>query len=59
MSALKQCEWCGGDADPNTVCPKSIECPDCHAQPGSPCKRPSGHKAARLHMARVEKAEAM
>lgn len=29
-----------------------IECPDCRAPIGSPCKRPSGHRASRLHNAR-------
>lgn len=23
--------------------PRSVECSTCHAKPGSPCKRPSGH----------------
>jgi hypothetical protein len=34
---------------PGTTCPRSVECPLCHAGPGSPCRRPSGHRASRLH----------
>jgi hypothetical protein len=56
---LVECEWCGGLADPYSTCPRSLECPDCHARPGSPCKRPSGHKASRLHAARAAAAEAI
>jgi hypothetical protein len=55
--ARETCEWCGGEADPRTTCPRSIECPHCHAGPGSPCRRPSGHRASRLHAARIELAE--
>jgi hypothetical protein len=51
------CEWCGGEADPATTCPRSVECPLCHAGPGHPCKRPSGHRAAQLHAPRIELAE--
>lgn len=56
---LAPCEWCGSEADVTTTCPRSIECPDCKAPPGSPCKRPSGHRAAQLHAARVRTAEAL
>lgn len=51
------CEWCGG-LDTEGTCPWSLACPDCHAKPGTRCKRPSGHEADRLHMARVRLAEA-
>jgi hypothetical protein len=23
--------------------PRAVQCPTCHAKPGSPCRRPSGH----------------
>jgi hypothetical protein len=48
------CPWCGGEADPTTTCPKSLTCPTCHAGPGSPCVRPSGHRAAQLHAQRID-----
>jgi hypothetical protein len=51
------CEWCDGDALPGSTCPRSLTCPTCGAEPGSPCKRPSGHRAAVLHAARVDHAE--
>lgn len=51
------CEWCGVDAIAGTTCPRAVTCPDCSAPPGSPCKRPSGHKAMTLHMSRVLLAE--
>lgn len=57
MTERAVCEWCGAEADVTTTCPKSIACPTCKAQPGHPCKRPSGHKAAQLHADRVQKAE--
>lgn len=50
------CEWCGGEATTG-VCPKSLPCPVCPAQPGQSCKRPSGHRAASMHAARVDAAE--
>lgn len=51
------CTFCGGDAIVGTTCPKAIECPSCHAGAGESCKRPSGHRAAELHVARVAVAE--
>src|SRR4051794_26936904 len=51
------CEWCGGGVDPASTCARSIECPHCHAAPGHPCHRPSGHRADELHAARVSAAE--
>lgn len=44
----------------NTGCGKSwprdpvleVACPDCRQPVGSPCRRPSGHKAAEPHAAR-------
>jgi hypothetical protein len=52
------CTWCGGTADPRTTCPRAVICPTCGAAPGDSCKRPSGHRAAELHAARVYLAEA-
>jgi hypothetical protein len=52
------CPWCGStEWDGITVCPRSQRCPTCKAKPGAPCKRPSGHTAARLHVDRVKVAE--
>lgn len=51
------CEWCGGDARVGTTCPRGITCPTCKAPAGSPCTRPSGHRAAVLHAARIHTAE--
>ncbi len=55
ISAARHCEWCGGevpvDAGP---CPLSLECPTCKAKPGQWCGRPSEHRAAQLHRARVD-----
>lgn len=53
---MAACQWCGGE-DAAGTCPKSLECPSCHAAPGSSCKRPSGHRASRLHAERVAAAE--
>lgn len=53
----ERCAWCGGDALVGTVCPKSLACPTCGAEPGARCKRPSGHKATQLHAARIAAAE--
>lgn len=50
------CTWCGGE-DAQGPCPKSVTCPRCDAGPGSSCRRPSGHRAARLHSARIKLAE--
>lgn len=55
--ARERCAWCGGDALIGTVCPKSLPCPHCDAQPGKRCKRPSGHQAMQLHAARIAAAE--
>lgn len=55
ISVERHCEWCGGevavDAGP---CPLSLQCPTCKAQPGQWCRRPSEHRAAQLHRARVD-----
>jgi hypothetical protein len=56
MEAEKRhCEFCGGevavDAGP---CPLSFECPTCHSKPGEWCKRPSEHRAAQLHVGRLD-----
>lgn len=52
------CEWCGNDVTDGSTCARSLTCPDCGAKPGTPCKRPSGHTADTLHMARIHAAEA-
>lgn len=51
------CWWCDGEAIVGTTCPRSIACPTCGAKRGAPCVRPSGHRAAELHAARIEQAE--
>ena len=53
------CKWCGGDAKPDTTCPKSIPCPKCGAEAGKSCVRPSGHRAHQLHTQRFLFAETM
>lgn len=50
------CAWCGSESAVG-VCPKSIACQRCGAGPGSPCRRPSGHRAAELHADRIRQAE--
>jgi hypothetical protein len=37
---------------------RAVACPSCHAPAGSPCKRPSGHRAMNPHAPRVRAAEA-
>lgn len=54
---MARCQWCDGDTDYRSVCPWSLECPHCCAEPGHRCERPSGHVAARMHAARYELAE--
>ncbi len=54
---VETCAWCGGFAKPGTTCPRSLPCPVCKAGPGNPCQRPSGHRAATLHVQRIEQAE--
>lgn len=34
---------CGCGPRTRGTCPHNIACPQCHAKPGRPCKRPSGH----------------
>ena len=51
-----RCEWCGGE-DAVGTCPRAVTCPTCQSGPGSPCYRPSGHRAARLHATRIALAE--
>jgi hypothetical protein len=53
---MVRCEWCGGTVDAWSVCPSSITFPECGARPGTPCVRPSGHRAE-MHAARVQSAE--
>ena len=31
----------------------AVPCPDCRAAPGTWCRRPSGHRAPKLHMVRT------
>ncbi|PYO40131.1 MAG: hypothetical protein DMD33_18780 [Gemmatimonadetes bacterium] len=54
---LAKCKTCGSYALAGTVCPRSLACPHCKAEPGSPCKRPSGHRAATIHAGRYHAAE--
>lgn len=56
-SNLEPCSYCGGEADPSSTCPRAVECPTCGAGAGSPCRRPSGHRAASLHVSRISVAE--
>jgi hypothetical protein len=51
------CEWCGRE-NTKGVCPWSLKCPTCGANPGVKCKRPSGY-SCEMHAARYLKAEAM
>lgn len=44
-------------AETVATCPRSLSCPVCGARPGQSCKRPSGHRAAELHAARLALAE--
>lgn len=53
------CRWCGGLVVEGSTCPKSIDCPVCHAAPGSACVRPSGHRADMMHAPRIGLAEGM
>jgi hypothetical protein len=55
---VERCPYCGGTATVGSTCPKAVTCPTCHAGPGSPCKRPSGH-ACDVHNARTAVAEAL
>jgi hypothetical protein len=51
------CDYCGGDAIEGSTCPRAIPCSTCHASAGSPCYRPSGHRAMTLHAERIAAAE--
>ena len=53
-----KCTWCNG-VTRGDVCPRSLVCPTCDAQPGLSCKRPSGHRASELHNARIKTAYAI
>lgn len=55
--ALELCQWCGGDAIAGSTCPRSLACPDCRQPAGSPCRRPSDHRADTLHASRIRAAE--
>jgi hypothetical protein len=54
---LPACDFCAGDAIEGSTCPRALPCPTCHAGAGSPCYRPSGHRAMSLHAERVAAAE--
>ena len=41
------------DANEALAAVKSVPCPTCHAPAGRSCKRPSGHRAASPHAARI------
>ena len=55
--ALELCPHCGGEAVPGSTCPRACLCPTCGARPGSPCRRPSDHRADGMHAARIHFAE--
>jgi len=57
-SRRDRCQWCDAYPVPGSVCPWSISCPDCQVGPGRDCRRPSGHRAARMHSARYKATEA-
>lgn len=48
------CKSCGEAWERHPV--TLVTCPVCKAYPGQWCKRPSGHDAAQLHMAREQAA---
>ncbi len=48
---------CGCGPQARGTCPHATACPQCHAAPGSPCKRPSGHPAGAMHAERYRAAE--
>lgn len=50
MTVHCQREGCGQSWPRDPV--REVPCPDCRARVGSPCKRPSGHKASSPHNAR-------
>jgi hypothetical protein len=54
MSKPVTCSLCGQEwpRDPRLEVP----CPSCRARIGSPCERPSGHRAAEIHIEREQKA---
>jgi hypothetical protein len=54
-----RCEWCGGFAVRGSKCPMAVVCPTCAAGRGQPCRRPSEHRAAKMHAPRYHAAEAM
>lgn len=57
MVTHEPCPFCGGDVIEGTTCPKSLPCPTCGARSGDSCRRPSGHRADRLHADRIAAAE--
>ena len=55
---MARCRFCDrSGVHPLSTCPWAVDCPTCNAAPGLPCRRPSGHVAARMHRSRVELAE--
>lgn len=38
---MPECRQCGREFDRDPAL--EVECPKCNAEPGSPCRRPSGH----------------
>jgi hypothetical protein len=51
------CQWCNSTGTDGSPCPWSLVCPQCLAEPGEPCRRPSGHLEVGLHEVRVSAAE--
>lgn len=59
---METCPWCGGEVPAGgftETCPRSVACPTCDSGPGSPCYRPSGHRAPQLHATRLDAAAAL
>jgi hypothetical protein len=48
---------CGCGPQARGTCPHLTACPQCHAAPGAPCKRPSGHPAGAMHTERYRASE--
>lgn len=57
MRGRSLCAWCGAETTDGSICPWSLPCPECYVEPGHRCRRPSGHKAARMHARRYLEAE--
>lgn len=54
---LVPCIPCDTLVAEGSTCPQAVPCRTCFAEPGSLCKRPSGHQAMTLHKSRWVDAE--